>query len=169
VKAEAGTQVIGELYHGDDFRFPTGNPAATIASYGKGKIAACYLDLSGAYYTYQAKGFSKLANKMIGQLLYEPIVKVTGSDYVHTAVSQKEGKWFIHLINTAGNHFNQKVYEYDQIPATGELSLELNTPKPIKKVVLQPEGKQLKLNYSNGKVFVSVPSIMVHSIIQLEF
>jgi len=169
VKAEAGTQVIGELYHGDDFRFPTGNPAATIASYGKGKIAACYLDLSGAYYTYQAKGFSKLANKMIGQLLYEPIVKVTGSDYVHTAVSQKEGKWFIHLINTAGNHFNQKVYEYDQIPATGELSLELNTPKPIKKVVLQPEGKQLKLNYSNGKVFVSVPSLAVHSIIQLEF
>jgi len=169
VKAEAGTLAIAALYRGDDFRFPTGNPAATIASCGKGKIAACYLDLSGAYYIYQAKGFSKLANKVIGQLLPEPIVKVTGSDYVHTSVSQKEGKMFIHLINTAGNHFNQKVYEYDQIPATGELSLELNTPKPIKKVVLQPEGKVLKFNSKNGKSIVSVPSIAIHEIIQLEF
>ncbi len=169
VKAEAGTQLIAELYRGDDFRFPTGNPAATIVSYGKGKIAACYLDLSGAYYTYQAKGFSKLANKVIEQLLLEPIVKVKGSDYIHTSVSQKDGKMFIHLINTAGSHFNQKVYEYDQIPATGELALELNTAKPIKKVVLQPEGEQLKLNSRNGKVFVSVPSVPIHAIIQLEF
>jgi hypothetical protein len=169
VKADAGTQLIAEFYHGDDFRFPTGNPAATIATYGKGKIAACYLDLAGPYYTYQAKGFSKLVSKVIGQLLPEPIVKVKGSDYIHTSVSQKDGKMFIHLINTSGSHFNQKVYEYDQIPATGDLSVEISTPKTIKNVVLQPEGKMLKFNSKNGKIIVSVPSIAIHSIIQLEF
>lgn len=169
VRAEAGTQVIAELYHGDDFRFPTGNPAATIAAYGKGKIAACYLDLSGAYYTYQAKGFSKLANKVIGQLLPQPVVKIKGSDDVHTSVSQKDGKMYVHLINTAGNHFNQKVYEYDHIPATGELSLEINCKKTIRQITLQPEGKPLRFEAKNGIVMVSVPPVAVHSIVELKF
>jgi hypothetical protein len=94
---------------------------------------------------------------------------VIGSDYVHTSVSQKDGKWFVHLINTAGNHFNQKVYEYDHIPSTGELTLELKTVQPIKKIVLQPEGKTLNYKKEEGIVYVTIPSVSVHSIIQLEF
>jgi hypothetical protein len=169
VKAEVGTQVIGELYKSDDFRFSKGNPVATVVSYGKGKIAACYMDLAGAYYTYQSKAFSKLVNKVISQILPNPIVKVIGSDYVHTTVSQKDGKVFINLINTAGSHFNQKVYEYDRIPATGDLSLELSYPTTIKKITLQPEGKILSYSQKDGKFYVLVPSVEVHSIIQLEF
>ena len=169
VKANAGTQVIGELYLSDDFRFPIGHPAATVTSYGKGKLAGFYIDLSSAYYNYQAKGFSTLLNKVLKELLPDPLVKVTGSDYVHTAVTQKEGKTFIHLINTAGSHFNRKVYEYDKIPATGDLSLEINVSKSVRKVTLQPEGRALKFKSTDGKVSISVPSVTVHSIVQLEF
>jgi hypothetical protein len=169
VKPNVGTQIIGELYHVDDFRFPTGNPVATIASYGKGKIAGFYLDMANAYYTYKAKGYSKIMNEVINKLFPNPIVRVTGSDYVHTAVSQKGGMWYVHLINTAGSHFNQKVYEYDHIPAMGELTLELSTAKTIKKVVLQPEGKPLKMIVENGKTYVRVPSVSLYSIVELLF
>ena len=169
VKPNAGTQIIGELYKVDDLRFPTGYPVATVASYGKGKIAGCYLDLANSYYTYQARGYLKIVNAVINNLFPQPIVRVIGSDYVHAAVSQKDGKYFIHLINTAGNHFNQKVYQYDHIPSTGDLTLELNTGKPIKKVDLQPEGRTLKFNINEGKATITVPSVDVHSIVQLEF
>ncbi|HEY5500337.1 MAG TPA: hypothetical protein VIK20_08150 [Bacteroidales bacterium] len=169
VNPDAGTQVMGELYSSDDFRFPMGNPVATIALYGKGKIAGCYLDLANAYYTYQARGYLRIVNAVIDNLFPNPIVRVTGSDYVHTTVSKKDGKWFVHLINTAGNHFNQKVYEYDHIPSTGELTVELKTVQPIKKIVLQPEGMTLNYKKGEGMVYVTIPSVSVHSIIQLEF
>ncbi|MEO8766498.1 MAG: hypothetical protein ABI416_19515 [Ginsengibacter sp.] len=169
VKPGKGTQIFGELYDVDDFRFPTGRPVATIASYGKGKIAGFYLDIASAYYTYQARGYLKIMNAVINKLFPDPIVKVTGSDYVHTTVNQKDGKWYVHLINTSGNHFNQKVYEYDHIPATGELTMELNTTKPVKKVILQPGAEPLKYNLKNGKAYFTLPSVAVHSIVQLEF
>jgi hypothetical protein len=169
VTPKPGTQIVGEIYNTDDFRFPDGNPVATIVPYGKGKISGFYSDMSNAYYSFQSRGYSKIMNEVINKLFPKPVVRITGSDYVHTALSQKDGKWYIHLINSAGNHFNQKVYEYDNIPATGELSLEINSEKPIKNVVLQPEGKLLKTERRNGKVYITVPSVSVHSIVQLEF
>ena len=169
VKPNPGTQIIGEFYKVDDFRFPAGYPVATVKRFGKGKIAGCYVDLANPYYTYQARGYLKIVNAVIDNLFPKPIVRVSGSDFVHTTVSQKDGKMFIHLINTSGSHFNQKVYEYDHIPSTGDLTLELNTGKPITKVVLQPEGKTLKFNIKDGKTTIIVPSVAVHSIVQLEF
>ncbi len=166
---KAGTQTFGALYNGDDFRFPTGNPVATVASYGEGKIAGCYLDLADAYYSYQARGYLKIVAAVLDSLFPDPVVRVTGCDYVHTAVNRKEGKWYVHLINTAGNHFNQKVYEYDHIPATGELTLELSTLKPVKKIVLQPGELPLPFSSEGEKVTVRVPSVSVQSIVQLEF
>jgi len=169
VKPNPGTQIIGEFYKTDDFCFSTGYPVATIAAFGKGKIAGCYLDLANPYYTYQARGYLKIVNAVLDNLFPLPIIRISGSDYIHTTVSQKDGKWFIHLINTSGSHFNQKVYEYDHIPSTGDLTLELNTVKPIKKVVLQPEGKTLNFNLKEGKTTITVPSVAVYSIVQLEF
>jgi len=169
VKPNSGTQIIGGFYNTDDLRFPTGYPVATIATYGKGKIAGMYLDMGNAYYSYQASGMTKLVNAVIDNLVPNPLARVLGSNYVHTAINEKDGKWFVHIINTAGNHFNAKVYEYDDIPATGKLTLELSAGKPIKKVVLQPEGKQLALVMKNGKALVTIPSIKVHSIVEVAF
>jgi hypothetical protein len=169
VKNEKGTRVFGELYTIDDFRFPAGFPVATVVSYGKGKIAGCYLDLAVPYYSYQARGYLKIVNAVIDDLFSKPAVRISGSDYIHTTLSQKDGKWFIHLINTAGNHFNQKVYEYDNIPATGELALEIIAGKKIKSAILQPQGLALKCVMNNDKVNITVPSVSVHSIVQLEF
>lgn len=169
VRPKKGTEMIGGVYKTDDFHFPAGYPVATIAALGKGKIAGFYMDMGNAYYTYQASGYSKIMNEVIRKMLPDPIAQVKGSDYVHTAINKKDGKWFVHIINTAGSHFNSKVYEYDNIPATGELKLELTADKPVKKVILQPEGKELKIVSKNGKVFITVPSVTVHSIVQVEF
>ncbi len=169
VRPEEGTMAIGGIYKTDDFRYPEGYPVATIASFGKGKIAGVYMDMGEAYYTYKSSGYSGIMNEVIGKVFPDPLVKVMGSDYIHSAVNRMNGKWYIHIINTAGSHFNSKVYEYDNIPATGELHIELNPDKPVKKIVLQPEGKQLAMVLKNGKTYVTVPSVKVRSIVEVEF
>lgn len=169
VQPNKGTEAIGEFYSTDDLRFGTGYPLATVASLGKGKIAAMYANMGDAYYTYMATGYVKIMNEIINRLMPKPLVRVKGSDYIHTALNQKNGKWFVHIINTAGSHFNNKVYEYDSIPATGTLTLDINTGRPIKSVVLQPEGKKLGFVAKNGLVHVNVPSVQVASIIEVRF
>jgi hypothetical protein len=169
VKPNPGTRTIGELYHGDDFRFPSGNPVATVAPYGKGRIAGFYLDIANAYYTYQARGYLKIMNSVIDQLFPDPIVRITGSDDVHAAVTRKDGIFYVHLINAAGNHFNPKVYEYDRIPATGVLTIEFNAGKPIRSVLLQPGGEVLKYEMKEGKAFIAVPPVSIHSMVQIGF
>ncbi len=47
------------------------------------------MNMGNAYYTYQASGYPKIMNEIINQLLPNPLVKVSGSDYVHTALNQK--------------------------------------------------------------------------------
>ncbi|MBZ5859309.1 beta-galactosidase [Flavihumibacter profundi] len=169
VSVKKGTRSIGEFYETDDLRFPTGKPIATITAYGKGKIAGIYADLSDVYYTYQARGYVKILNTVIDDLFPRPIVKLSGSDYVQTALMQKNGHWFIHLINTAGAHFNRKVYEYDNIPGTGELALEIKVTKPVKSIILQPEGKALHFSAQQGAIKVIVPSVSISSIVQVNF
>jgi hypothetical protein len=169
VNPKEGTQIIGGVYKTDDFRFPAGYPVATIASLGKGKIAGVYMDMGEAYYSYQASGYSKIMNEVIRNMFLNPLVQVKGSDYIHSAINRKDGKWYIHIINTAGSHFNSKVYEYDNIPATGDLQIEICQDKPVKKVLLQPEGKQLDFVREKGKYIVTVPSVKVRSIIEVEF
>ncbi len=169
VVPKAGTAAIGQFYTTDDFRFGTGNPVATIASLGKGKIAAVYVNMGNAYYNYMASGYVNIMGAVIEQLLPNPKIKVTGSNYIHTALNEKDGKWYVHIINTAGGHFNNKVYEYDSIPATATLNLQINAGKPIKKVVLQPAGTTLGFSIKNGMVYVKIPPVKVASIIEVAF
>lgn len=168
VNIKPGTQTFGNIYRIDDFRSVPIQPIATIADYGKGKICGLYMDIGVSYYTYQASGFSKIVTQLILQLVPESLVRVSGSDYLHTSISMKDGKWYVHLINSAGNHFNNKVYEYDQLPQTGELLVDLNPGKKISKATLQPGNKPLKLVSINGKYRVKVPSVEVYSILQIE-
>ena len=169
VKPMAGTDTVGEFYSVDDLRFGTGYPVATITRFGKGKIAAVYVNLGEAYYTYMASGYVKVMNEIIARLMPKPLATVTGSDYMHTALNQKDGKWFVNIINTAGSHFNSKVYEYDNIPPTTPLTLTLNPGRPVKNAVLQPENKRLDFITKNGVVTVTVPPVKVSSIIQIGF
>jgi hypothetical protein len=164
-----GTRTIGNVYTKDDTRFTAGYPFATISSLGKGQVGAVYMNLGDAYYKYQASGYVKLINEIIKELFDHPVARITGSDYVHTVVSQKGSNWYIHLINSAGNHFNSKVYEYNSIPQTGELVVELRTPKPVENATLQPEGLALQTTVKNGITCITVPSVSVHSIVQLGF
>lgn len=162
-----GTKAIGGFYTTDDLRFPTGKPLATIRNFGKGKIAAVYADLSEVYYTYQSRLYVKVLNRVLEELNTQPIVKLSGSDYVHTVASRKNGRLYIQLINTAGAHFNRKVYEYDQVPGTAPITLDIKTDKPVKSILLQPGKISLPFTKNNGKTSVTVPSVAIHAILEV--
>ena len=88
---------------------------------------------------------------------------------MHLILAQKEDNWIVNIINIDGEHNNSQVSIYDTVLSTGPVDLIINTDKTIKKAVLQPEGKRLSVKKEKGKYTISVPSVAIHSIIELSF
>ena len=167
VKAKTGTITIGSCYSSCDSRYPTGNPVATIARLGSGTIAGFYLNIGTPYYNTQSPTYRRLLIDVVNRLVETPSLTVTGSDYVHTVLSQKVGKTMVHLINTGGAHFNSKVFTYHDVPPVGPITVTLHRETAPRTVTLQPEGTVLSHQFKNGMLSVTIPRLEIHSIVEL--
>lgn len=163
----AGTEEIGHVYSQRDYRYTTEYPVATINMYGKGKIAALFVDMSSAYNTYRNPVFNQLVNKIIDRLIPDETIKVTGSDNVHVVLGRKSGNTLVHLINTSGAHFNNKVLAYNEVRPTPSLTVSLKASKKPKTVKLQPMDIELEFKYTNNRIELLVPPIKIHAIIEV--
>ncbi len=158
------TELFGGAYNARDLRNGLG-PAATIATYGKGKIAAVYVGLADAY----LKNESYQARRFVGELvqkLFTPKVQVTGSQFVHVAINEKDGKTLVNLLNVAGPH--KSAASFDEVPVLGPLKVTLNHPRRPTRLTLQPEGKSLSYEYTNGQIVFSLENLHLHSIVEVD-
>ncbi|WP_373511385.1 hypothetical protein [Persicitalea sp.] len=159
-----GTQTFGGAYSRRDLRYLLG-PAASIATYGKGKIAAVYVGLADTY----LKNESHNARRFVGELveeIYDPMVKVTGSQFVYLAVNRKNDKLMVNLLNLAGPH--KSAAAFDEVPPLGPLQVQVKYPKRPGKITLQPDGTPLPYEYKNGQIIFTLQKLDIHSIIEVD-
>ncbi len=167
VISKAGIEEIGHVYSQRDYRYATDYPVATVNNYGKGKIVAMYVDMSAAYNTYRNPVFNQLINQLIAQLIPDATLKVKGSEQVHVVLGKKSGNLLIHLINSSGEHFNRNVLAYNEVRPTPPLTVNLKVSEKPKAIKLQPMGKELDFEYRNNSIELIIPSVEVHSIIEV--
>jgi hypothetical protein len=74
---------------------------------------------------------------------------------------------YVNLVNIAGEHTNQKAIGYDEIPSLKDLTVSINTVQKPAKIILQPERRELKIDFQNGVSKVVVPELMIHSIVEV--
>ena len=94
--------------------------------------------------------------------------KVSGSENLHQVVSKKNGKLYVHLINTNGPHDNPTVMVYEEVAPLANIDVSVRWTKTPKSVRLQPGNTKLPYTYKNGNVLVRVPELKVHSMIEIE-
>lgn len=167
VTSNSGTEEIGHVYSQCDYRYATDYPLATINQYGKGKIAALYLDMSLAYNTYRNPVYNNIINKVMERLNPKTAVKVVGSENVHVVLGKKDESLLVHLINSSGAHFNKNVYAYSELRPTPVLSVSLKLDRKPKSIWLEPMHKKLDFNYKENSIEFVVPPVEVHSIIKV--
>jgi hypothetical protein len=161
VEAQVGTDIYGAVGGGRNV------PAATVCSYGKGKIAGVYFDFGKTYQENKMSELRILLDDIVNKLIINPVVQVQGSNLVHVALNELDGKLMVNLINMVGQNSKSNISQYDEVPALGPLNVSVNMPAKPKKVVLQPEGKPLKFKYENNKVIFEVPEVEIHSIVEI--
>ena len=161
------TKTFGKLYAEHDITGPS-MPAATITNYGKGKIAAMYVNFGERYCKAATPTARKFLHALVRQLFIKPIVEVDGSQYVDITLNGLNGKLMINMINTSGPHGDENIYVYDEIVPVGPLAVTIRYGKKTKSIMLEPEHIPLEYKFNKGEIRLTLPRLEIHEIIVLE-
>lgn len=142
--------------------------AASTISFGKGKLMGVYADLSQNYIQHQSSKARDFIAALVHTLLPNPIVTIMGSHLVHVIANRLGSQTAINLINTGGRHADPRVFTYDEVPPLSNLTITLRTGKKPGKITQQPENKTLPFTYQAGIATVTVPKLMIHSVLIVE-
>ena len=164
VRLKRGTRAFGSL-HTDNDRNAPAEPAAAIARYGKGRIAATTFDLGEPYVTDATAVARDFLGALVRELFADPIAEVAGSHQVDVTVNRIGGKLAVNLVNTSGPHANGKVAQFDEIPAVGPLEVTIRTGRRPRRITLEPGGKRLVNTFGGGRVKVVVPRLEIHRVV----
>ena len=167
VELNQEAQTIASFYNSSDFIDKGKIIAASINKVGKGKVTGIYFNAGSTYLDYKSPVIRDFVNNRIQELFPDPLVEVSGSHLVHLAVNQMNGKMLINLMNVAGEHTNPKATGYDEIPGLKNLTVTIKTLKKPSKIVLQPEGRVLAIDFKNGISKVIVPELQIYSILEV--
>mgnify|MGYP000932906071 CR=1 FL=1 len=163
VKLGANAKAFGTLRA--DMSLPA-QPAASIASLGKGQIAAVYAELGQSYNGVRSPVVRGFLNQLARRLFSKPMVEVAGSADVDVCLMRKGDRLLVNLVNTSGPHQTEPIQE--TIQPVGPLSVTLRLPARPAKVTLEPGGQALPFAYRDGAARLTVPSLDIHRVIVVE-
>ena len=138
------------------------------AGLGSGRIGFIPEEIAGDYEAGKGSdGIRARVNMLVNDLFPEPMVEVASSPYVDVSLRTLNGKLQVHLVNTSGDHRNAPIIE--TIDPVQKLEVTVRCPEKPSKIVCQPDGKELKFKYKNGKVIFKIPSLEIYDIVELSF
>lgn len=162
-----GVKGFGRSYAEDDTIGPW-EPAASIARCGKGRIAGLYISPGEGYLARRTSVVRDFLNALVRELFPKPMVEVAGSHNVDVTVNRKDGRLCVNLVNTAGPHADENVYQFDDIPPAGPLDLTIRFGKKPKSVTRQPDGRKIRHDYAKGVIRLTVSRLAIHDVIVVE-
>ena len=166
IKAESAMITKWAMPYGDD-ETATPIPAAVEKAYGKGKLIGLPFALGRTYLGAKSATLRRLTGEILSAYA-DPTVRVFGSSLVEVALTEKDGKQMVNLLNLAGVHADDKIRAFSEIPPLTDLTLVWKTEKCPTKVTLEPDGEPLKFYYADGKAHITVPKLKIHAVITME-
>jgi len=162
-----GAKAFGKLYAENDNKGPH-EVAASVARYGRGKIAATYLNLGERYVNAATSTARKFLSALVRELFPKPVVEVSGSHAVDVTVNRIGGKLAVNLVNTSGPHADPNIYVFDEVAPVGPLHVTIRTGKKPRRVTLEPAKKKLRYQYRKSEITLTLPRLEIHDIIVVE-
>jgi hypothetical protein len=145
---------------------PDNQPPASIAEFGRGRIATVPFAFGQRYATAPTEGARQFLNDLARQLFPKPLVEVKGSPYVDVVINRLGPKLAINLVNTAGPHRQEPIL--DSLPPVGPLDVTIRQTSRPTKVTLEPVGLSLAFEHRNGETHLTVPKVDIHEILLVE-
>ena len=145
---------------GDDI---TKTESIVIKPHGKGAAAFLPRPIGHEYTQNGNEVIREAVGATAKKLFPEPMVEVTGSQWVDVSVSRLGDKLTVHLVNTSGNHRETPIIE--EIEPIGPLQVVIRCDTKPQSITLQPEGKTCDFSFADGKAILTVDSLPIYSIL----
>ncbi len=146
---------------------PVEPPAWGSVTFGAGKIGFIPEEIAGDYESGKGSdGIRAKVNLLVNELFPNPLVEVASSPYVDVSLRTLGGILQVHLVNTSGDHRNTAII--DSIDPVKDIEVTVRCPDKPSRVVRQPEGKELRFRYRDGKAIFKIPVLEIYDIIEIE-
>jgi hypothetical protein len=165
----AGARVIGERsvdVGGQLVR----EPAATVHTHGKGRIAALYGPVAWKYLQERPAVIREIVGTVVREAFPQPMITVDAPVHIDLAVRRtREGQLCVHFLNLARVQRGETEFPpMDPYPAAEPFTVHLRvSDKPIA-VRWEPEGQTLEWTWHEGTLTVVVPGLNIHGVLLVE-
>ena len=75
----------------------------------------------------------------------------------------------LQLSNMGGAHNNRRSICEDYIPEIQNAQLSISADKPIKKLIFQPDGKEIPFVLENGRYRFTMDCIEIHNVVEVQY
>jgi hypothetical protein len=146
-----------------------GEVAATVNTFGKGKVAAVYGPVASIYFRSHHPWLRDFIGSLVAELFPDPAVTVDGPPTLDVALRETaDGRPTVHLLNTAGLPLPDRYGFTDFIPPLGKITLTVKTGTRPKTVTWVPDGGRLDWSWADGRLKVTVPKLEIHGAVVWE-
>lgn len=157
------------------FRYPTRDfrrgqtVAATMADFGRGKVAAVFGPVAQAFYRSHHPALRLFIGQLLEKIFPDPVVRVEAPPTVDIALRRtRDGRLTLHLLNRTGFPVPDRYSFIDAIPDVGPIRISLNLPSRPKAITWHPDGTRLRWKWEKGRAVIEIPSLQVHGIVAVD-
>jgi hypothetical protein len=118
---------FGKYFRHWDMDGPSFIPAS-ITPFGKGQIAAVYLNIGNGYLNRSTPVMRDFLDALIKEMKPSLMTDVSGSHLIDVTLNRLNNALIINLVNSGGPHDNDKIMVFDEIPALGPIQISLRYP-----------------------------------------
>ena len=156
-------------------RYPTrdtrkdAQTAATVASYGRGKVGAVYGPLADVFFRGHHPSVRQFIGAIASELFPEPAVVVDGPSTVDIALRRTaDGKLCLHVLNRTNMPLPDRYNFTDYIPETGTISVRIRTPERPERLTQYPEGLPVAWYWRDGMLTADISRVRIHGVLVIE-
>ena len=160
-------QGFGKMYTADNRSAPS-LPAASVAAFGRGKIAGVYFRGENGYLASRSAAMRDFIKSLVLQTA-RPRLTLRAPKCIDASLMEKDGKWMINLLNTAGEHGDIRIRTFDVIPSINDFEVLLELAQKPASVTLQPENIQPEYSYADSLLRITVDRLDIHCVIVIDF
>lgn len=157
------------------FRYPTrdfrrdGKIAATVAAFGRGRVAAVYGPVGLGFLRGHHPGLRRFIGGLVSRVFDDPAVRIDAPPTVDIALRRtNDGRLTLHVLNRTGFPVPDRYNFIDHVPTVGPLTVSLKIGPRPNGVRWLPEGRRLDWEWDNGRLRTTIPSLAVHGILLVE-
>ncbi len=143
--------------------------AATVNTYGEGKVVAIHGPIFRNYYGARYPLMRRFIGDMAAALDTPGLVRVHGPWHIEMAAREKEGRILIHLINRGvSGYLSPHRHIVENVPDTGSFTVTIPIAERPTRCYLTPDKFGLEWTWKDGLLTATVGGLHIHNVLVVE-